>query len=237
VNALVPIIGKRKHRCLSCGETIPHGRRKYCSVDCRQRLRNKLDLRTGLVQALNAQYATFYFSELAIMMDMIPYSSRQIYSFSFPRTCGKKPADDFSRMADHLGEIWWSEQRRTNKKYLASKHLLDRAMRNTGSVFCVKPYEIRMPAIQKKSLQHLRLDSGELNRGNPQQVIRDAYRQQVKIHHPDLGGDAAMFRKIQTAYESLIIWAKNPTFVKRRGFPDKWFYDGNSNRWLQPISL
>ena len=237
MNDLVTIIEKRKNRCLACGETIDHGRKKYCSIDCRQRLRNKLDLRTGLIQALNTRYATFYFSDLAIMMDMIPYSSQEIYSFSFSRALGKKPADDFSRMADRMGEIWWAEQRRTNKRYLASKFLLERAIKNTGSVICVKPYEVRMPAIQKKSLLQLQLDSGELNRGDRHRVIRNAYRRQVKIHHPDLGGDAFTFRKIQTAYESLMLWAKNPTFVKRRGFPDKWFYDGSKNKWLQPISL
>ena len=237
MNDLTTIKEKRKNVCLSCGETIERGRRKYCSVACRQRLRDKLDLRTGLVQALNAQYATFYFSELAVMMDMIPYSSRQIYSFSFPRTLGKTPADDFSRMADHLGEIWWAEQRRTNKKYLASKLLLDRAVRNSGPALFVRPYEVRTPSIQKKSLLHLKLDSRQLSSGDPELLIRNAYRQQVKIHHPDLGGDAQMFRRIQTAYESLILWAKNPTFVKRRGFPDKWFYDGSANKWLQPISL
>lgn len=237
MNDLVILKEKRKNLCLSCGETIPRGRKKYCSMNCRQRLRNKLDLRTGLVQALNAQYATFYFTERVIMMDMLPYSSRQIYRFSFARTRGKTPADDFSRMADHLGEIWWAEQRRTNKKYLASKFLLERAVRNTDSALCIRPYEVRMPSIQKKSLNHLKLDFMQLNRGDPRQVIRNAYRQQVKIHHPDLGGDADMFRRIQTAYEALNLWAKNPTFVKRRGFPDKWFYDGSTNRWLQPISL
>jgi len=235
VNDLVPVTERRKNRCLACGEIMDHARRKYCSVDCRQRLRNKLDLRTGLIQALNTRYATFYFSDLAVTMDMMSYSSPQIYSFSFPRVLGKKPADDFSRMADHMGEIWWAEQRRTNKRYLASKLLLDQAIRNSGSVICVRPYEVRMPAIQKRSLQHLKLENGELNRGDPDQVIRNAYRRQVKIHHPDLGGDAVMFRKIQTAYESLSLWAKNPTFVKRRGFPDKWFYDGSKNKWLQPI--
>ncbi len=233
---IVIVTKKRKNRCLSCGATINHGQRKYCSIDCRQRLHNKLDLRTGLVQALNTRYATFYFSDLAIMMDMSLYTSREIYSFSFPRAPGKTPADDFSRMADQMGEIWWSEQRRTNKRYLASKLLLDCAVRNDGSVICVTPYEVRMPAIQKNSLKHLDLDHGQLSRGDQQRVIRNAYRRQVKIHHPDLGGDAAMFRKIQTAYDSLILWAKNPTFVKRRGFPDKWFYDGNKNKWLQPIS-
>ncbi len=233
---LVPRSEKKTNRCLACGETIQSSRRKYCSVHCRQRLCKKLDLRTGLIQALNTRYATFYFTDLAVMMDMVPYSSRQTYRFSFPRIVGETPADDFSRMADHLGEIWWAEQRRTNKRYLASKLLLDQATWNTGSILCVKPYEVRMPTIQKRSLLHLQLDSGELNRGDPHRTILNAYRRQVKIHHPDAGGDAAMFRKIQTAYESLNLWARNPTFVKRRGFPDKWFYDGGKNKWLQPIS-
>ncbi len=232
---LVPRSEQKTSRCLACGALIHSSRRKYCSIHCRQRLSKKLDLRTGLIQALNTRYATFYFTDLAVMMDMVPYSSRQTYRFSFSRVAGGTPADDFSRMADHLGAIWWAEQRRTNKRYLASKLLLDQAIRNSGSVLCVKPYEVRMPAIQKKSLMHLQLDSGELNRGDPQRTILNAYRRQVKIHHPDVGGDAVMFRKIQTAYESLSLWARNPTFIKRRGFPDKWFYDGSKNKWLQPI--
>ena len=38
-------------------------RRKYCSIECRQRLRYNLNLRTGLLRALNTRYATFYFTE------------------------------------------------------------------------------------------------------------------------------------------------------------------------------
>ena len=64
--------------------------------------------------------------------------------------------------------------------------------------------------------------------------IKRAYREQVKQHHPDLGGKPATFRKIQEAYEKLIDWARNPTFVRRSGFPDKWFYDGYTQRWVQP---
>ncbi len=39
------------------------------------------------------------------------------------------------------------------------------------------------------------------------------------------------------AYEDLLSWTENPTFLKKRGFPDKWFYDGYRNKWLQPSRL
>ena len=66
-------------------------------------------------------------------------------------------------------------------------------------------------------------------------ALHEKYRQQAKKHHPDLGGDSATFRKIHKAYEDLLTWAENPTFIKRRGFPDKWFYSREQNRWVQPI--
>jgi hypothetical protein len=34
-------------------------------------------------------------------------------------------------------------------------------------------------------------------------VIRSAYRALAKLHHPDLGGDPNLFRRIQAAYEVL----------------------------------
>ena len=86
----------KKGRCLACGATLNSARRKYCSIDCRKRLLYKLDVRTGLIRALNAKYATFYFSEVMIIMDMLPYGSEQIFSFFYPRSPGSKPAEDFS---------------------------------------------------------------------------------------------------------------------------------------------
>ena len=68
-------------------------------------------------------------------------------------------------------------------------------------------------------------------------MIKSAYRRQAKVHHPDLGGNSADFRKIQAAYEALIHWVENPVFSKRRGFPDKWFYEGMRNQWVQPTPL
>ena len=105
--------GERRkiHRCLSCGTTEITGRRRYCSAYCRQRLGYKLDMRVGLVQALNVRYATFYFSDILVAMDMLTYGHNDIFSFFYPRSGNRTPAEDFSRMADILGEMWWTEQK------------------------------------------------------------------------------------------------------------------------------
>jgi hypothetical protein len=50
-------------------------------------------------------------------------------------------------------------------------------------------------------------------------------------------GDAALFRKLRDAYEQLIDWSENPTFTSRRGFADKWFYEGGLDRWTQPAPV
>jgi len=224
----------KPNMCLSCGTIENMGKRRYCSIDCRQRLRYKLDMRTGLLKALYIRYATFYFTETFIIMDLLPFSCKEIYSFIFPRSGNNKPADDFSKMADILGNAWWTERKRTNKKYLASRHVLEKANRKNAQADSVKPLEIKIPVIKEKSLIHLKIGRSELNTPQLQKLIKSAYRTQAKKHHPDIGGDTAAFRKIHQAYEELVSWAESPTFVERRGFPDKWFYDGDKNRWVQP---
>ena len=225
---------QKTNMCLSCGTIENMGKRRYCSLDCRQKLRYKLNMRTGLLKALNTRYATFYFTELMIIMDVLLFNSKEIYSFIYPRSRGNKPAYDFSKMADILGNAWWAERKRTNKKYLASSHVLEKANQNNIYADSVKPFEIKIPSIKGKSLIHLKLGRTELKSNELQKLIKSAYRLQAKKHHPDLGGSTAAFRKIHKAYEELILWAESPTFIERRGFPDKWFYDGNKNRWVQP---
>ena len=220
--------------CLSCGTIEKMGKRRYCSIDCRQRLRYKLNMRTGLLKALNIRYATFYFTKTLIIMDLLPFNEKEIYSFIFPRSRNNKPADDFSKMADILGNSWWTERKRTNRKYLASRHVLDKANQKNGQTNSVRPLEIKIPAVKGKSLINLKIGRSELKTPQLQKLIKSAYRAQAKKHHPDIGGNTAAFRKIHQAYEELISWAESPTFVERHGFPDKWFYDGNKNRWVQP---
>ena len=87
-----PIIYKDKlKRCLSCGELLPPRRRKYCSQECPQDLRLRLNRRTGLLCALNTRYATFYFSEHTIVMDLLPFGTHQVFSFMLARTPKQKP--------------------------------------------------------------------------------------------------------------------------------------------------
>ncbi len=222
--------------CLSCG-TLENmrNRRRYCSIQCRQRLRYKLSLRTGLLKTLNICFATFYFTGKIVVLDVMPFGSKELFSFMYPRTPGKTPADDFSTMADILGNVWWAEKKRSNKNYIASQQLFAIAGQRKKGIGSVQPVEIKIPTIQGAALVYLKLGKADLDAPQTEKVIRTAYRNQAKIHHPDLGGSSESFRKIHKAYEDLIQWAANPSFVKRYGFPDKWFYRGDQNRWVQPI--
>lgn len=229
---------RRGHRrCLSCAIVLYDRRRRYCSVECRQRLRRKLTLRTGLLRALNTRYATFYITNTRIVLDILPFDSKEIFSYIFTRTDTRTPADDFNHMANILGNAWWSERKRTHKKYLASRHLLAFAEKNQTPTESVKPRLSVKPSVNGSSLIHLKLNTSALSAPDLEKTIKRAYRKQAKQHHPDLGGDSSDFRKIRAAYEELIRWMENPVFTERRGFHNKWFYDGYSNRWVQPTPL
>lgn len=225
------------NRCLSCGTVENMGRRRYCSIDCRQNLRRKLNARTGLLRALNTRYAAFYFTDRVIAMDVLPYNARDIFSFIYPRQLSVIPADDFCRMSNMLGNAWWAERRRTNRTYLANRSVLNHASHTGSGGSLITPEEIRMPSISGRTLIRLQLGRKDLESGELHRIIKRAFRQQAKKHHPDLGGDASSFRRLVRAYEDLIGWAESPSFITRRGFPDKWFYDGNRSRWVQPTPL
>ncbi|MFZ5571129.1 MAG: J domain-containing protein [Thermodesulfobacteriota bacterium] len=231
----VALTGQHANKCLSCGTTENMRRRRYCSIQCRQRLRYVLTLRTGLLKVLNIRNATFYFTDTLIVLDLLPYGEKDLFSFLYPRSARKKPADDFSRLADILGNMWWAEKKRTNRNYLASRFLFEQARRNGNQSRKVRPREILIPTVKGEALIHLRLGKNELETGEYRQTIKNAYRRMAKQAHPDLGGDSDAFRRIHQAYEELIAWAEDPTFLRRCGFPDKWFFRGDQNRWVQPI--
>ena len=209
-------------------------RRKYCSVECRQQLRYNLNLRTGLLRALNTRYATFYFTDVVIILDVLPYGSAELFSYIYPRTPGNNPVDDFCTLSNILGNAWWEERNRTNRRYLATRFILEKAKSKDVDSVPIKPVEVKEPAKLKKSLLFLKLQKSDLNSPALQRKIKSAYRKQAMRHHPDLGGDAAGFRKLHDAYIQILKWSENPIFIRRRGFPDKWFYDGGMVRWVQP---
>ncbi len=211
------------------------GRKRYCSIPCRQRLRQRLDQRTGLLRALNTRYATFYFTDAVIIMDLMPYGEQRIFSFIYPRTPDRVPAEDYSDLGDILGNAWWTEQRRTQRNYLAARHVLAQSNLQDSSLRKVSPLERHIPTLKGRALVCLELGEADLAKPERREIIKRAYRRQVMRHHPDHGGNSRAFIRVQRAYEALLAWARSPSFVRRRGFPDKWFYDGDRGSWVQPI--
>ena len=207
-------------RCLSCGTLENMQRRKYCSVECRQRLRNQLNMRTGLLKALQTKCATFYFTDDVIILDVLPWGAAELSSFIYPRSNGKKPVDDFCTLSNLLGNAWWAERRRTNKRYLASRHVFDFAHGKNGDPDLVKPVHIRQPAKLYNSLTFLKLNRKDLESQDLPDIIKSAYRRQALKMHPDHGGSASLFRKLQKAYEQLVNWADNPVYTTRRPSPN-----------------
>ncbi|MGD8835877.1 MAG: J domain-containing protein [Desulfobacteraceae bacterium] len=236
-NYVPSISAKNTRRCLACGDRLPPRHRRYCAMSCQQYLLASLNRRTGLLQALSTRYATFYFTEFIIVMDMLLYGVEQIHSYMLPRTPGKKPVEDFCQLSNILGTRWWNEKNRTKKRYLASKQVLEQAQKTKAPVNSVMPAALTVPSVKGSSLIRLELSSDDLVPANLELKIKNAYRRQAKKHHPDLGGCQESFLKIQDAYEKLSQWAKRPTFIRQRGFPDKWFYQGANNRWIKPIVL
>ena len=183
-------------KCLSCGTTENLEKRRYCSVACRQRLHYQLDVRSGLLKALNTRYATFYFTEGEIILDIMSSDSNDIFSFIFSRKPGNSPADDFILMSNRLGNAWWSEKQKTEKRYLANQRILTRAQKNKGSHHRISPGECLSPTLVSNSLMCLKLNKADLNSPDVVQTIKTAFRNMAKKHHPDQGGTVSNFRKI-----------------------------------------
>lgn len=226
----------KRRTCMACGNPLPPRHRRYCANACRLQLLHSLNRRTGLLRALNTRYATFHFTDLMIILDLLPYDMEQIYSYMLPRGLGRKPVDDFCDMSNMLGTQWWNERYRTKKRYLASRHVLAQARETALPTTAVIPATLSMPAVRVGNLIALELEAADLTLANMRARIKQAYRCQVKKHHPDLGGSAQAFIKIQEAYEKLLDWSRNPTYVRRGGFTDKWLYEGAYNRWIQPMA-
>ncbi len=187
------------------------------------------------MQALNARYATFYFTDKVIILDVVPRGIREIFRYTALRTHGSKPAEDFGKMTNLLGDAWWAEEKRTAKNYLASQRVLEMAEKLVMSEGLSRPRLIKVPTVKLDYLANLDITRADLGSRELPKIIKNAYRRQVKIHHPDMGGKADTFRKIHAAYKDLLHWAENPTFIRRRGFSDKWYYDGDNKKWVQPL--
>jgi len=223
------------YQCFSCGTTENIGRKRYCSKECRTELLRRLDILSGLLRALEARYASFSFTESALVLDVLTNGSRKGYRFLYERERRKRPAHDLYTMADELGNMWWEKQKQTGKRYRASRYLLERAAKDNVPPASVTPLEIKSPVRVGKSLVCLKLTSEDLDSCRAPVAIKSAYRREALNHHPDRGGSSASFRKVNNAYRKLLGWLETPELRTRRGIPGKWFFDGN--KWKTPLRV
>lgn len=117
----------------------------------------KLNIRNGLLQVLNARYATFYFSDTAIIMDLFFPADIEKYSATRKYELRTQPGDRFNEDdKDMLGEgLVEGRKTDTHQKYLASRHVLELATRHAVSILSVKPSVLKIPAVKTEFLNCL----------------------------------------------------------------------------------
>jgi hypothetical protein len=167
-----------------------------------------------------------YFTESELILHVLPFPSRKVSTYIYPRTQGKRPAQDIKDMVLELNEAWWEARRRTRCRRNASEHVLEKGEKDLAAPEAVKPVVMRGPTALKKHLTGLRITADNLSVAERRIKIKTAYRKQAMKYHPDRGGDEEMFKKISEAYVELNKRLENPSYRTRRGAPGKWNHDG-----------
>ncbi len=226
------------NRCLACGtDRIKPGRR-YCSKECRQQINWVLSLSKGLLRAFNARYAAFSFTPEHVVLDVLPVWSQELSRFTQRRSNGNKPAQDLKRLILRWGEEWHHMVGNNNSRSYASLSLLRKNHCGEVDADTIKPgrkARLRLTRHEKECLKILRIERTDLMKG-PQSVrIKSAYKRMAKVYHPDMGGDAEKFKRLNEAHRQMLLWAENPRYTSRRALRDCWSYDGATNRWSPPL--
>ena len=198
-------------------------------------MESKLNLAVGLLKTLNARFATFSFTDTMLYLHVLSFRTEDVFSYVYERDSQRMPAEDLWDMINELGGIWHTQRRRTGKRHVATRHVMERAKRNEVSPEAIKPLDERRPAVRRRSLRCFKMRPSDLTVPDATQSLKSAYRREVKIHHPDRGGDAAVFRRIHEAHKELAEWIRNPRYKTLRGVPHGWSYDSERERkWLPP---
>jgi len=237
-NSVVTTSARRSRRCLACGTEKIEPRRRYCSDECRRQILWVLALSKGLLKAFNARYAAFSFTPEHVILDVIPAWSNAISRFTRPRTNGCKPAEDLKCLVLDWGREWHGLVGNRNSRSYASMHLLRENHKEDLDPSAIKPDKKRRPRLSKPerdSLKLLKLERESLSPDCCREKIKAAYKKMAKIHHPDVGGDAEMFKRLNEAHRQMLGWAENPQFTSRKALPDSWSYDGATSRWYPPL--
>lgn len=197
-----------------------------------------LSLSKGLLKTFNARYAAFSFNTGFVILDVLPIWSRSISRFSKRRTSGKKPAQDFKDLVLRSADEWYQIINNKNSRSYASLHLLQKTNNKGIAPDSIKPHQKKRPRFSKcerESMKLLRLQLEELISEGHVGKIKSCYKRLAKVHHPDVGGDAEKFNRINEAHQQMLQWAKNPQFTTRRALIDCWSYDSSTNKWAPPL--
>ena len=143
-------------------------------------------MHTGLLQALAARYATFYFTDTIIALNVLLRVDRS--SASFFRANGKKPWTTVPAHVQPIGNAWWEGCARPRSATSPPANYLAKARPKDGDINSVRPDGgAGAGAAFGQSMTYLKLHKGL---SANLQYIKRAFRRQAKEHHPDQGGDA-----------------------------------------------
>jgi hypothetical protein len=236
----IPAVSKKtaKKKCLACGTNNMKAGRRYCSKDCRQQILWVLSLSKGLLKVFNARYAAFSFNKDHIILDVLPVWAKEISRFTCKRRGGIKPAEDLKRLILQSGSEWYRIVDNNNSKSYASLCLLNEKHYERLAPEAIKPDNRLRPRFSKcerESMKLLQLKMEELISDGNVTKIKASYKKLAKIYHPDVGGDAEKFKRLNEAHQQMLIWAENPQYTSRKALVDCWSYDAYTNRWSPPL--
>jgi hypothetical protein len=172
------------------------------------------------------------------MLDILPVWSKDISRFIHRRANGSKPAEGLKHLVLESGKQWYEIIDQNHSKSYASLSLLRRNHDVQLPLESIKPDKILRPRFsrdERRSMKLLSLDLKELLADGQVLKIKTAYKKLAKIHHPDMGGDAEHFKKINEAHQQMLSWAENPQFMSKKALYNCWSYDSSTNRWTPPL--
>jgi hypothetical protein len=224
--------------CIACGSNGLKRGRRYCSKKCRQQINWVLSLSKGLLKTINTRYAAFSFTQDHVILDTLPVWSNGISRFISKRTEGCKPAEDLKNLILQSGEEWHNLVNNKNSKSFASFFLITRRHKkgiNPRNIRPDKKFRPRLTRMENACLRVLQLQRDDLSSDGLIDKIRAAYKGLAKRYHPDVGGDAEKFKKLNEAHEKMLLWTENPHYTARKALHHCWSYDGQTNRWSPPL--
>jgi hypothetical protein len=228
----------RKRVCVSCGTDDLKPGRRYCSPECRQRMKWVLALSEGLLRTYNARYAAFSFTADYVILDVLSVWAKEISRFIQPRTPGNRPSEDLKAMILESGRQWYAMLEKRVSRSRAALYLLEGGLQKNMDPESIKPERKATPRLsrdQTKCLKVLDLGRKDLASNDRHAVIRKAYKRLAKHHHPDVGGDTEKFKELNRAHEQMLMWCENPNYTCRKALEDCWSYDSFTNRWSPPL--